>query len=141
MSTDPLTGGAVWDVITVPRYKSGRRYGDGDTVRLVRTGIFKLGDRRWRLTDPDRLGEPIRLILVDTPETGDKAGNAAATADTSAWLERKLRIGPLKVICYDSAGWDRVLGDVIAADGESLSEWLMRAGDNGRGWPMYVEGQ
>jgi hypothetical protein len=133
--------GVPWDVVSVPHYKNGKRYGDGDTVRLVRTGIFKLGDKRWRLTDPDPLGEPIRLPWVDTPESSDKIGNATATADLTGWLTRKLALGPLRVVCYDSAGWDRVLGDLIAADGESCSGWLLRYGNNGAGWPLYVKGQ
>jgi endonuclease YncB( thermonuclease family) len=139
---EAFTDGAAWDVLAVPRYKSGKRYGDGDTVRLVRTGVFWLGDKRWRLTDTDPLGEPIRLVWVDTPEKADKKGNAQATADTSGWIERKLALGPLKVVCYDSGGWDRMLGDVISADGESLSAWLLTPReDGGGGWPLYVEGQ
>lgn len=131
---------AEWEVLKLPRYKNGKRYGDGDTVRLVRTGIFRLGDKPWRLTDADPLGEPIRLVWVDTPETTDKIGNATATADTTGWLDRKMALGPLRVLCYESAGWDRVLGDVIAADGESLSAWLLTEGNGGQGWPLYVRG-
>lgn len=135
--TDP---GTAWDVLAVPRYKNGRRYGDGDTVRLIRTGVFKVGDRRWRLTDPDPLGEPIRLAWVDTPEHTDPGPWVQATADLTAWIERKLVLGPLRVVCFDSAGWDRILGDLIAADGEHAAQWLMTEGNGGKGWPPYIKG-
>lgn len=133
--------GAQWDVVSVPRYKNGKRYGDGDTVRLIRTGVFKIGDKRWRLTDVTEPGQPpgeaIRLVWLDTPESNTRVDWERATAELTAWIDRKLLLGPLRVLCYDSAGWDRVLGDLIAADGESASMWMLAAGDEGRGWPRY----
>lgn len=141
MSDDTLVEGVSWDVVGIPHYKNGRRYGDGDTIRLIRTRIARLGDRDWRISDADPLGEPIRLVWVDTPEHTDPGPWAQATAEMTAWIERKLALGPLRVICYQSAGWDRVLGDLLAADGESCSQWLLTEGNGGAGWPPYIEGK
>lgn len=129
--------GQKWDVIDVGLDRYGKRRGDGDTCDLVRSTIQYLGDKPMYVTDIDP--EPIRLVWVDTPERG-KDGWALGKAELTAWLERKLEIGPLTVICYGSAGWDRQLGDLISYDGESASQWLMIHGNDGKGWPPYVPG-
>jgi hypothetical protein len=136
---DPATAlGTAWDVLAVARYKNGRRLGDGDTLDLLRTRIAQLGDDWFRLTD--LTPRPIRLVWVDTPEHTDPPGWARATADTSGWIERKMALGGFTVVTYGSAGWDRLLGDLIAADGESCSQWLLTQANGGQGWPPYVKG-
>lgn len=115
--------GTTWDVTEVERVT------DGDSVRLWRAREIELDGRRYGLSDLDSV--PIRLVWLDTPERGE-VGYREARDDVLAWLERK-RGAPLTVTCYESAGWDRLLGDVRADDGTSLSAWLMIE----CGWPMY----
>lgn len=112
------------------------RVTDGDTVRVLRSRTVELDGRRYRLAD-DPATEPrgvsIRLVWVDTPERGDNPGWETARADLTDWLDRAAPRG-LRVVCYASAGWDRLLGDFLDADGGSASQWLMTQ----RGWPPYV---
>ena len=110
---------------------------DGDTVRLTRSRIEHMGDHDFRITDVDSM--PIRLVWVDTPEKGDHPGWETARADLTWWIEQRYPNlnDPLRVITYESAGWDRMLGDLIDADGNSASQWLMTE----RGWPPYVKGK
>lgn len=115
--------GTTWDVLKVERVT------DGDSVRLLRARVVELDGRRYRLSDVDSV--PIRLVWLDTPERGE-VGYREARAHVLEWLTR-LADPPLTVTCYESAGWDRLLGDVHAADGSSLSQWLMVD----RGWPAY----
>lgn len=63
--------GTTWQVVDFVRVRRRRPRGDGDTVRLRRTGIFRVGDQRFRITDPEdeHLGVSIRLPRVDTPDT------------------------------------------------------------------------
>lgn len=132
------TPGTPWDVLAIARYKNGRRLGDGDTLDLLRTRIAQLGDDWFRVTD--LAPKPIRLVWVDTPEKKDHDPWARATADTTGWIERKMALGGFTVVTYGSAGWDRELGDLIAADGESCSQWLLTEGNGGVGWPYYAKG-
>lgn len=109
---------------------------DGDTVKLIRSRVMCIDGKDFRVTDVEP--ESIRLVWVDTPERG-KPGYKQATEDLAAWIkEHADGLGEgLRVVCYDSGGWDRVMGDLIDADGASASQWLMVE----RGWPPYVEGK
>lgn len=127
--------GHKWDVLDVGLDRHGKRRGDGDTCDLLRTTVQLLADNYKQIADLEP--EPVRLVWVDTPERGE-LGWALAKAEFTAWIERKLELGPLTVICYGSAGWDRQLGDLIAADGESASQWLIIHGNDEQGWPPYV---
>lgn len=110
---------------------------DGDTVRLVRSKPVELDGRRYRLTDDEPKGVPIRLVWVDTPERGDHPGWEQARQDLREWIADHVGTRPLRVVCYESAGWDRLLGDLLDADGNSASQWLMTV----KGWPPYVNGR
>lgn len=103
---------------------------DGDTLRVIRSRRIQLGDDWFRITDID--SRPIRLVWVNTPERG-QPGFDEATQDLARWLGSR---SGLAVVCYESAGWDRLLGDVIDADGESASQYLMSE----CGWPPYLGG-
>lgn len=120
--------GTEWHVESVARFV------DGDTVRLVRSRIAQLGDDRFKLTDVG--SKLVRLVWVDTPERGDEPGYGKATRDLHEWVADHGR-WPLRVVCYESAGWDRMLGDLIDSDGNSASQWLMTE----RGWPPYTGGR
>jgi len=121
--TDP---GTEWAVLTVTKVT------DGDTVRVIRSRPIELDGRRYLLTDRDPAGEPIRLVWVDTPERGTHPGWEDARADLADWIASHQ---PLRVVCYESGGWDRLMGDLLDADGNSASEWLMTV----KGWPPYVK--
>lgn len=108
---------------------------DGDTVHVIRSCGMQLGDDWFDVADIKP--KPIRLVWVDTPERG-KPGYREATEDLEEWIAHAESI---RVICYESAGWDRTLGDLIDADGNSASQYLMTQGNNGAGWPAYVKGQ
>lgn len=120
--------GTEWRVDAVARVV------DGDTVRLLRSRVAELDGRHYRITDvtPEGkpIGVPIRLVWVDTPERGDP-GWARARDDLELWIDAH---EPLRVVVYESAGWDRLLGDLIDETGASASQWLMID----RGWPPYV---
>ena len=118
--------GTYWDVEHVVSVT------DGDTVRLIRSRQAQLGDDWFRVTDIG--SKPIRLVWVDTPERGDHPGYEQAAADLAEWINT--RSSDMTVVCYESAGWDRLLGDLIDEDGNSASQWLMTE----RGWPAYVKG-
>lgn len=107
---------------------------DGDTLRLVRSRPIELDGRHYTLTDADAKGEAIRLVWVDTPERGDHPGWENARADLTGWCELH---APLRVVCYESGGWDRLMGDLLDADGNSASQWLMID----KGWPPYTGGK
>jgi endonuclease YncB( thermonuclease family) len=112
---------------------------DGDTLRVERSRLQQIGDNWYRLTEVHPDGRPrsvlIRLAWVDTPERGT-LGWAQARDDLTTWLE--IRTGdPLRVVCYESAGWDRILADLVDDDdGASASQWLMAE----RHWPPYIGG-
>ena len=136
--TDPEHG-EPWEVVDFLLLKSGRPRGDGDTVTLHRTGVKRLGDKRFFVTDHD--WQPCRLVWVDTPERGD-SGYSQADLDLDTWiLERTTAGRTITAVCYDGgAGWDRLLVNLVDDLGESASEYLMRPIEQGGcGWPMYVE--
>jgi hypothetical protein len=139
MTLNPIdpAHGEEWEVVDFVFLKNGRPRGDGDTVTMWRTGIKRLGDKRFRVTDEDPQGA--RLVWVDTPEKTDP-GYAQADLDLDTWILERLRAGrTLRAICYDGgAGWDRLLVDLVDDAGESASEYLMRPKElGGCGWPMY----
>lgn len=119
-----------WEVLEVARVV------DGDTIRLVRCRRINLDGRDYVIADaptprrPD--GVSVRLVWVDTPERGDDRYREA-TQDLRRWVD-EVATGPLHVVCYESAGWDRLLGDLRDASGVSASQWLMAD----RGWPPYT---
>ncbi len=105
--------GTTWQVESVIRVV------DGDTVRLVRSRPARLDLLELIARDAGDDGVSVRLVWVDTPERG-RPGYVEARADLAAWIERAPR--PLTVVCYEGgAGWDRVLGDLLDADGRSAS--------------------
>jgi endonuclease YncB( thermonuclease family) len=106
---------------------------DGDTVRLQRSRTMVMDAASYQLIDSHSV--PIRLVWVDTPERGEHPGWENARADLTAWISAHWpdHDHPLRVVCYESAGWDRLLGDLIDADGNSASQWLMIE----KGWPPY----
>jgi hypothetical protein len=123
--------GTTWDVDRIIRVV------DGDSLRVARSRLVDLDGRHYRLTDADPAGVLLRLAWVDTPERG-KPGWETAGHDLRAWLFG----GPgspivprtgLRAVCYESAGWDRILADLLDANGNSASQWLM----TDRGWPPY----
>lgn len=128
------SNGWPWTVLEVEHYKNGRRMGDGDTFNARCRTKQPLG-RKWHWVEDDEF-VGCRLAWVDTPEKTDP-DYALAAKDLTNWIMRKLAIGPLTVYAFGSAGWDRELVDLIAADGESASQWMMTTG----GWPLYVKGQ
>lgn len=127
--------GDQWVLVSIQYYKNGRRMGDGDTLNGILAQMRLLGHRRYLVQEMDFLG--IRLVTVDTPEVG-QFGHAQATRQLTEWVEKSMLEGPVLVYLYDSAGWDRILGDLVNASGESASEWLMRPVElGGCGWPAY----
>jgi endonuclease YncB( thermonuclease family) len=117
------TGGTEWAVDQVVRVT------DGDTLRVRRSRPVELDGRTYKLGDNETTGIPIRLVWVDTPERSDVRWGQARK-DLTDWI---LAHQPLRVVCYESAGWDRLLGDLLDADGNSASQWLMIE----KGWPPY----
>lgn len=124
-ASNSMATGTEWRVERVARVT------DGDTVRLIRSRPIEIDGRRYRIMDDTSEGVPVRLVWVDTPERGDP-GWAQARADLTEWIF--VHSPGLRVVCYESAGWDRLLGDLIGADGCSASQWMMTE----RGWPPYV---
>jgi hypothetical protein len=125
--------GTEWEVVSVAKIT------DGDTLRLIRRRLIDVDGRHYWLTDADPSGEAIRLVWVDTPERGDHPGWDQAKVDLSRWIDaaglpHPRTPGPLRVVCYESGGWDRLMGDLLDADGNSASQWLMTE----RGWPPYT---
>lgn len=122
--------GTTWNVDRVASVT------DGDTVRLVRSRIIDFDGRLYRLADADTIkGFPVRLVWVDTPERGDKTGWAKARDDLTGWIdERILADIELTVVCYASGGWDRIMGDLRDAEGNSVSQFLMIE----KGWLPYT---
>lgn len=126
-ATNPPAG-VEWKVLDVALLGNGRPRGDGDTVNLIRKRLAQLGDDWFWLTDVEHKG--IRLVWVDTPERGED-GYAQADRDLDEWI--LARWGRLRIVVYGSAGWDRLLGDLLGPDGESASQYLMAV----KGWPPY----
>jgi endonuclease YncB( thermonuclease family) len=126
--------GTEWLVDSVENFT------DGDTLRVDRSRITQLGDEWFRIVDVSpvtgqRMSVPIRLVWVDTPEKKDRAGWQRAKDDLTAWVADHAP-GGLRVVCYKSGGFDRILGDLLDSDGNSASQWLMTE----RGWPAYKKG-
>lgn len=125
--------GTEWDIERVASVT------DGDTLRVVRSRIEHMGDHDFRITDVKSV--PIRLVWVDTPEDEDHPGWENARSDLMRWIaDHSVHVngGGMRVIVYDGgAGWDRLLGDLIDAEGASASQWLMVE----RGWPPYRRGK
>jgi endonuclease YncB( thermonuclease family) len=120
-----MTAGTRWDIDRIIRVI------DGDSLRVVRSRLIDLDGRHYRLTDADPDGVLLRLAWVDTPEKG-KPGWAEARADLFRWVD-EISTDELRAVCYESAGWDRILADLLDANGQSASQWLMAD----RGWPPY----
>jgi endonuclease YncB( thermonuclease family) len=121
--------GETWQVERVSRAV------DGDTVRLVRRRVARLDSLEQITRDAHPDGASVRLVWLDTPERGH-IDYRKATADLTAWIADAQQRGPLTVICYDGgAGWDRLLGDLLDADGRSASQHMMIE----CGWPAYQE--
>lgn len=118
-----MPDGTEWVVDRVERVT------DGDTLRVIRSRIEHMGDHDFRITDVDSV--PIRLVWVDTPERGNHPGWENARQDLVDWITAHPL---LRVVVYQSAGWDRLLGDLLNYDGESASQWLMTV----KGWPPYT---
>jgi endonuclease YncB( thermonuclease family) len=121
--------GTVWDVDRIVRVV------DGDSLRVIRSRRIDLDGRHYRLTDDDPQGVLLRLNWVDTPERGDPKWHDARY-DLLDWIDDRNGVR-MHVVCFESAGWDRILCDLRDALGASASQWLMAD----RGWPPYVEGQ
>jgi endonuclease YncB( thermonuclease family) len=121
--------GTEWQVDRVEKVT------DGDTLRLIRSRIEHLGDHDFRITDVDSM--PIRLVWVDTPERGDHPGWEQAKEDLEHWIWSRIGSIDVRVVTYESAGWDRMLGDLLDVDGNSASQWLMTV----KGWPPYQKGK
>lgn len=119
-----MAAGTEWQVKRVTRVV------DGDTVRVIRSRIMRLGDDDFLVTDVEDV--PIRLTWVDTPERGQD-GYHLARQHLADWITP--RAAGLRVVVYESAGWDRLLGDLLDSDGRSASQHLMID----RGWPPYKE--
>jgi endonuclease YncB( thermonuclease family) len=108
---------------------------DGDTIRAVLCSdemvVSITKTMRVRTRDAVK-GEPLRLIIVNTPERG-QPGYAEATADLKAWLQE--HEGRLRCTTYESAGWDRTLADLyVEGDrGNTATQHLLLLG-----WPAYV---
>lgn len=147
----PLAG-SDWNIV-VPH-----RAVDGDTQRVWRTQVsWELAHERkavygtvtaeWLVQvvydDPERLpdGVDCRLLNLDTPERG-QTGYALARAEAWAWLIE--HADRLRCITYDTGGgFDRLLTDlyVLGPDGrieQTLSDWMLRYGNGGKGWDPYV---
>ncbi len=121
--------GTTWDVDRIVKVI------DGDSLHVLRSTITKLGDDWYRIHDvaADGTRRPValRLAWVDTPERG-KPGWAEAREDLFRWVD-EISTDALTAVCYESAGWDRILADLTDANGNSASQWLM----TDRGWPPY----
>jgi hypothetical protein len=130
--------GVEWTVVEIAYFKNGRRRGDGDTFDALREQIAWLGDRKYLVADLEMVA--FRLPWVDTPETRKEPAKAAkAAAEFTYWIEQSLELGPLTIFCYGTAGWDRILADIVNADGNSAAQYMMTEGNDGRGWPLYEE--
>jgi endonuclease YncB( thermonuclease family) len=128
-----MTTPTIWNVDRVVRVV------DGDSLRVVRSRTAQLGDGWFNIRDHDIFdGVPIRLLWVNTPERG-QPGYTEARADLQGWIAA--RTAPdaypsLRVVVHYPDAFGRLLADLIDADGNSASQWLMIE----RGWPPYKGG-
>ena len=119
--------GSQWDVERIVSIT------DGDTLRLVRRRVTHLDNLELTVRDGGPNGVAARLVWVDTPEKGTHPGWENARADLGSWVSAAPL--PLTAYVYDGgAGWDRLLVDLIDAEGNSASQWLMVE----KGWPPYI---
>lgn len=105
---------------------------DGDSIRVRRSREFECDGKRWRLHDVQPVA--IRLVHVDTPERNEP-GWGEARADLTDWIGLVPRAG-MRLVCFYPDNFGRLLGDLIDADGQSCSQWMLRE----RGWPYYRRG-
>jgi endonuclease YncB( thermonuclease family) len=109
---------------------------DGDSLRVVRSRMAQLGDDVFHIRDADPFdGVPVRLLWVDTPERG-RPGYTAARDDLAEWIADRSTPNAytnIQVVCHYRDSFGRMLADLIDADGNSASQWLMQV----RGWPPY----
>lgn len=117
---------------------------DGDTVRafLTRTEPHDEISLRTIRTDRGVLphGVSLRLVYVQCPDYPDKVGKAAAKADTEWWFTTNSQ-HRMRVRTWYGGGFGRYLADVYFTDKDgidhSLSQWLLRDANDGKGWPYY----
>ena len=107
---------------------------DGDTVRmhLMRGPVGIDNDFEVVVqTRRDGKGIPIRLVTLQTPERGHPDWSQARR-DLTGWIIG--RIAHLRVQTYESAKWDRLLGDVYDERdrGETASQFMLKLG-----WPPF----
>lgn len=121
----------TWQVDRIPRVI------DGDSLRVVRSRPMQLGDDWFHVRDLDPFeGLPVRLLWVNTPERG-QPGYTEARDDLRAWIQARTLPGAaphLSLVCHYRDAFGRLLADLVDADGQSASQWLMRD----RGWAPYV---
>lgn len=106
---------------------------DGDTLRLHLEREMPLVPG-WATTlhSTHPRGVPVRLIILDTPERGQEGWHAARD-DLTTWVLARQEV--LRCDVYESAGWDRVLGDLYNAEdrGDTATQHMLRLG-----WPHYL---
>lgn len=118
--------GTTWAVDCVVRVI------DGDTIRIVRSRTIRLDALEVTARDAGNDGAPVRLVHLNTPERG-RPGWHEARADLTHWIDTHR---PATVVCYEGGGgFDRLLGDLLDANGQSASQYMMIE----RGWPPYKE--
>lgn len=114
---------------------------DGDTVRLhLRREVETVNPISNDFTVTTRMevrscspkGIPVRLVILNTPERG-QPGYSDARLMLMDWLNRY--VGRLRVQTYESAGWDRLLGDVYVEGerGNTATQYMLL-----NGWEPYV---
>lgn len=130
MTTPPP--GTDWAITTITKVT------DGDSLRCFRRRTTTLADGLQQDVY-DTSSVAIRLITLDTPERG-QAGYTDARDDVLWWLSKHPDV---RIETWQGGGFDRLLGDVYdAADRTmTLSQWMLRYGNNGQGWLPYVRGQ
>lgn len=112
---------------------------DGDTLRVVRRRSLMVADGLGMdFYDTEPKGVAIRLITLDTPEHNE-VGWADAKRDVARWIDHYPN---LRIETWPGGGFDRLLGDIYVAGDRSntLSQWMLRYGNNGAGWLPYLKG-
>lgn len=111
---------------------------DGDTIRVHYTRTVDLyPGLAAELHDVDAPtgppGKPIRLIIIDPVEKGDPQYKFWG-AKLAGWLMQHQ--GHLRVETQESAGWDRLLGDVYVEGerGNTATQFMLS-----QGAPLYKE--
>ncbi len=91
---------------------------DGDTLTVVLDRGFN-----------DYSTRGVRVMGIDAPEvTGPTKPQGAKVRDVAAyWLQRSAAVGVCRLISYAlDEKYGRVLGDVVAPNGELLTDYLLR---------------